>query len=202
MFWALALCQSDWRNCGLCVGLHTENGATLSVGIWWRENKNKLVEWKVLVWLTEDCLNQVMRIPRLTVPLSHDSKPNPQSSKLVRNYWEKSRIDMFKELFRGSPLQFRGHDSIPASKTTSYDKTLDLWLCNTEAACMYATRLKLTTSHFLAFLIWKMEFDQTSLLILKVFENQRLSFKRLSTFFWAVLYQVAVVTLILCQILN
>ena len=108
-----------------------------------------------------------MRISRLTVPLSHDSKLDPWSSKLVRNYWEKSRIDMFKELFRGSPLQFRGsplqfrgHDSFPASKTTSYDKTLDLWLCNTEAACMYATRLKLTTSHFLAFLIRKTEFDQ------------------------------------------
>ena len=181
MFWALALCQSDWRNCGLCVGLHAENGAMLSVGIWWRENKNKLVEWKVLVWLTEDCLDQVMRIPRLTVPLSHDSKPNPQSSKLVRNYWEKSRIDMFKELFEDLHC-----------KTTSYDKTLDMWLCNTEATCMYATRLKLTTSHFLAFLIWKMEFDQTSLdswsLKFLRIEYQRLSFKRLSTFFWAVLY--------------
>ena len=111
MFWALALCQSDWRNCGLCVGLHAENGAMLSVGIWWRENKNKLVEWKVLVWLTEDCLDQVMRIPRLTVPLSQDSKPNPQSSKLVRNYWEKSRIDMFKELFED--LHCSSKDMIP-----------------------------------------------------------------------------------------
>ena len=120
------------------------------------------------------------------------------SEKLLRKIkdWHVQRT------FRGSPLQFWGHDSIPACKTTSYDKTLDMWLCNTEATCMYATRLKLTTSHFLAFLIWKTEFDQTSLLILKVFENQRLSFKRLSTFFWAVLYQVAVVTLILCQILN
>ena len=32
-----------------CVGLYAENEATLSVGIWWRENKNKLVEWKALV---------------------------------------------------------------------------------------------------------------------------------------------------------
>ena len=32
-----------------CVGLYAENGATLLVGIWWQENKNKLVEWKVLV---------------------------------------------------------------------------------------------------------------------------------------------------------
>ena len=31
-----------------CVGLYAENGATLLVGIWWRENKNKLVEWKEL----------------------------------------------------------------------------------------------------------------------------------------------------------
>lgn len=78
------------------------------------------------------------------------------SEKLLRKIkdWHVQRT------FQGSPLQFRGHDSIPASKTTSYDKTLDLWLCNTEAACMYATRLKLTTSHFLAFLIRKTEFDQ------------------------------------------
>ena len=33
----------------MCVGLYAENGATLLVGIWWRENKNKLVEWKALV---------------------------------------------------------------------------------------------------------------------------------------------------------
>ena len=48
-FQVLALRQSDWRNCGLCVGLYTESGATLLVGVWWRENKNKLVEWKALV---------------------------------------------------------------------------------------------------------------------------------------------------------
>ena len=29
MFRALALRQSDWRNCGLCVGLYVEGGATL-----------------------------------------------------------------------------------------------------------------------------------------------------------------------------
>ena len=46
---ALALRQSDWRNCGLSVGLYAESGATLLVGIWWRENRNKLVEWKALV---------------------------------------------------------------------------------------------------------------------------------------------------------
>ena len=111
MLWALALCQSDWRNCGLSVGLHAENGAMLSVGIWWRENKNKLIEWKVLVWLAEDCLDKVMRIPRLTVPLSHDSKLDPWSSKLVRNYWEISRIDMFKELFED--LHCSSEDMIP-----------------------------------------------------------------------------------------
>ena len=33
----------------MCVGLYAENGATLLVGIWWRENKNRLVEWKALV---------------------------------------------------------------------------------------------------------------------------------------------------------
>ena len=48
-FRALSLCQSDWRNGGLCEGLYAESGATLLVGVWWRENKNKLVEWKVLV---------------------------------------------------------------------------------------------------------------------------------------------------------
>ena len=31
------------------MGLYTESGATLLVGVWWRENKNKLVEWKALV---------------------------------------------------------------------------------------------------------------------------------------------------------
>ena len=49
MFQALALRQSDWRNWGLCVGLYVESGVTLLVGVWWRENKNKLTEWKVLV---------------------------------------------------------------------------------------------------------------------------------------------------------
>ena len=32
-----------------CVGLYVANGATLLVGIWWRENKNKIVEWKAFV---------------------------------------------------------------------------------------------------------------------------------------------------------
>ena len=49
MFRALALRQSDWRNCELCVALDVENGATLLVGMWWRGNKNKLVEWEALV---------------------------------------------------------------------------------------------------------------------------------------------------------
>ena len=44
-----SLCQSDWRNCGWCVDLYAEEGATLLVGIWRRENKNKLIEWKALV---------------------------------------------------------------------------------------------------------------------------------------------------------
>ena len=29
--------------------MELENGVTLLVGMWWRENKNKLVEWKALV---------------------------------------------------------------------------------------------------------------------------------------------------------
>ena len=48
MFRALTLRQSDWRNYGLCVGLYAESGATLLVGIWPRENRNKLIEWKAL----------------------------------------------------------------------------------------------------------------------------------------------------------
>ena len=48
-FRALALRQSDWRNCGLYVGLYVQSGATPLVGIWWQENRNKLVEWKALV---------------------------------------------------------------------------------------------------------------------------------------------------------
>ena len=69
-FGALALCQSDWRNCGLCVGLYAESGATLLVGVWWRENKNKLVEWKALVdtvpnWKINFC-SSVVRLSELT----------------------------------------------------------------------------------------------------------------------------------------
>ena len=48
-FRALALRQSDWRNCGLYVGFYAESEATPLVGIWWRENRNKLVEWKAFV---------------------------------------------------------------------------------------------------------------------------------------------------------
>ena len=35
---------------GNFVGLFAENGAMLLVGIWWRENKNKLVKWKALIY--------------------------------------------------------------------------------------------------------------------------------------------------------
>ena len=31
------------------MGLYAESGATPLVGIWWRENRNKLDEWKALV---------------------------------------------------------------------------------------------------------------------------------------------------------
>ena len=33
----------------MCVGLYAESGATLLAGVLWRENKNKLVEWKALI---------------------------------------------------------------------------------------------------------------------------------------------------------
>ena len=33
-FRALALRQSDWRSCRLCVGLYAESGATPLVGVW------------------------------------------------------------------------------------------------------------------------------------------------------------------------
>ena len=33
----------------MCVYLSAENGATLLVGIWWQENKNKLAERKAFV---------------------------------------------------------------------------------------------------------------------------------------------------------
>ena len=49
MFQALALRQNNWRNCGLSVSLYAETGAMLLVGIWWWENKNKLLEWKAFV---------------------------------------------------------------------------------------------------------------------------------------------------------
>ena len=31
------------------MGLYAESEATPLVGIWWRENRNKLIEWKALV---------------------------------------------------------------------------------------------------------------------------------------------------------
>ena len=34
MFQALALRPSDWRNCGLFVGLYAESGDTLLVVVW------------------------------------------------------------------------------------------------------------------------------------------------------------------------
>ena len=33
----------------VCEWLYAENGALLLVGIWWLENKNKLVEWKAII---------------------------------------------------------------------------------------------------------------------------------------------------------
>ena len=33
----------------IVLGLYAANGATLLVGIWWWENKNKLAEWKALL---------------------------------------------------------------------------------------------------------------------------------------------------------
>ena len=34
---------------GLCECLYADSGAMLLTGIWWQENRNKLVEWKALV---------------------------------------------------------------------------------------------------------------------------------------------------------
>ena len=45
---SVSLRQSGWRNCRLCVGSNAESRATLLMGIWWQENKNKLVRWKAL----------------------------------------------------------------------------------------------------------------------------------------------------------
>ena len=67
--------KSDWRNCELWVDLHAGNGATLLVGIWWRENKNDLVEWKALVDtvriksadLKDDFYSRVLRLIELPV---------------------------------------------------------------------------------------------------------------------------------------
>ena len=50
MFWTLALCQTESRNCGLCVVYGKKYGATLLVGAWKREKQqNKLVEWKAFI---------------------------------------------------------------------------------------------------------------------------------------------------------
>ena len=39
MFQALALCQSEWRNCGLYVGLYAETEAELRY--WWEHGDEK-----------------------------------------------------------------------------------------------------------------------------------------------------------------
>ena len=49
MFQVLALRLSKWMNCALCACLHAENGATLLVGIWQREKKNKWNEKHPLI---------------------------------------------------------------------------------------------------------------------------------------------------------
>ena len=38
-FRALALRQSEWTNCGLCVRLYAENGAALLLGIGWKQEQ-------------------------------------------------------------------------------------------------------------------------------------------------------------------
>ena len=48
MFGALALHQSELRDCELCVVYIQKSGATLLVGVWQSEERqNKLVECKV-----------------------------------------------------------------------------------------------------------------------------------------------------------
>ena len=49
-FWALALRQSTWTNCGLCVCSNVEDGATLLVWIWWRENKTHYSSLGWFIW--------------------------------------------------------------------------------------------------------------------------------------------------------
>ena len=65
MFRVLAIHQSNWRNCGLCVGLSAENGSML-MGIWWQEHKNKLGGLKVLIWKRNVCYRvlQLSKLPR------------------------------------------------------------------------------------------------------------------------------------------
>ena len=41
--------EEFWVVSGFEKKMELENGVTLLVGMWWRENKNKLVEWKALV---------------------------------------------------------------------------------------------------------------------------------------------------------
>ena len=62
----LAIHQSNWRNCGLCVGLSAENGSMLLMGIWWQKHKNKLGGLKVLIWKINVCSRvlQLSKLPR------------------------------------------------------------------------------------------------------------------------------------------
>ena len=48
MFTTQALRQSDWRNCGLCVGLYAEGGATL-LGEYGDEKTRRISWMKALV---------------------------------------------------------------------------------------------------------------------------------------------------------
>ena len=63
MFQALALHQSNWRNCGLCVGLYAESGTTLlfrhhiltnSVGPLSANFQVWAQKWCILPWGTSD----------------------------------------------------------------------------------------------------------------------------------------------------
>ena len=113
--------KSDWRNCEVLVGLHAGNGATLLVGIWWRENKNDLVEWKALVDtvriksadLKDDFYSRVLQLielpivgerPQTAIPSSQFSDfvvyvvttlISPNNQRQCANFWSINVVILF-----------------------------------------------------------------------------------------------------------
>ena len=111
--------KSDWRNYELWVGLHAGNGATLLVGIWWRENKK--VEWKALVDtvriksadLKDDFYSRVLQLielpivgerPQTAIPSSQFSDfvvyvvttlISPNNQRQCANFWSINVVILF-----------------------------------------------------------------------------------------------------------